>query len=130
MDDEAKTSHIRHITQAERVIDLFTGVNFDGRQFRSGAAALAHAIQLVGGPYKRAAIYKWLWPVERSGRGGIIPTQAVPWVERAARAAGVFLSPGIMDPRGQTIKIRRASPGTANPDHAETSENSEQSDGT
>lgn len=97
---------VRYETQAERVLELFRGLNFEGRRFRTGFAALAYAIRLVGGSYTRGAIYKWTWSGERGGTDGIIPARALPWVEKAARVCGVLIPPGIMDPRGQYIKVR------------------------
>ena len=40
----------------------------------------------------RATIYRWTWPRERGGTGGVIPTKMVDRVIRAARVEGIFLS--------------------------------------
>ena len=40
----------------------------------------------------RATIYRWTWPREKGGTGGVIPTKMVSQIIRAARVEGIFLS--------------------------------------
>lgn len=63
-------------------------------------------ISLFGSPYKMsqyvrvspAQIYKWTWPKEKGGTGGLIPAQAMAEVLRGARLAGILIGPDDLYP--------------------------------
>lgn len=79
-------------TQAERIIKKF-----------GGARRLAEALKAIERPYHHTTIYKWTYPKEVKGTGGIIPTAALPDVVMAARAAGILLSSEDLDPRPNPV---------------------------
>lgn len=64
-----------------------------------GARRLASALKALGIPRDPATIYKWTYPREKGGTGGLIPTAAWPDVLKAARMEGILISPEDMDPR-------------------------------
>lgn len=49
--------------------------------------------------YDYSAIYRWMYPVEVGGTGGEIPTAALKAVLRAARFAGILLTPKDIYPK-------------------------------
>lgn len=71
------------ISQAQRIIDKFGGVT-----------TLARAIGRAP-----STVNRWLYPRERGGTGGRIPTESVELVARAARQEGLYLSAEDLDPR-------------------------------
>lgn len=70
-------------SQARRLFDKF-----------GGARQLAQALQNAGPEYARntTSVYRWDHPRTLRGSGGLIPTQAWPAIEKAARYAGVILT--------------------------------------
>ena len=64
------------LPQAGRIIEKF-----------GGHKRLAAILEI-----HRATVYRWTWPRERGGTGGVIPTKMVDRVIRAARVEGIFLS--------------------------------------
>jgi hypothetical protein len=76
------------LTQAERVLFKF-----------GGARSLAAILKSIGRPISPSAIYKWTYPANRDGTGGLIPTRALSDVMAAARAEGIYLSSEDLDPR-------------------------------
>lgn len=67
--------------QAKRVIDRF-----------GGPRRLARILKAIGRPKDPACIYRWTYPKERGGTGGIIPTSAWNDVLFAARVEGILLT--------------------------------------
>lgn len=56
--------------------------------------------------YHPTSIYRWMYPANKGGTGGEIPTRAIKLIMKAARYAGVMISiddlyPNIVDPRVQ-----------------------------
>lgn len=76
------------LSQAERVVKKFGGV-----------PALIRALKQVGKSRSKATIYKWLYPKEKKGRNGLIPTSAWPDLLLAARLEGIHFSDVDFDPR-------------------------------
>lgn len=74
-------------SQAEAIIRRF-----------GGPMALASALAKAGTPRTPSAIYRWTYPKERGGSGGLVPTGAVMDVKRAATYAGITLRPEDWDP--------------------------------
>lgn len=74
-------NYTEETTQAERVINKF-----------GGAKRLLAALKAVGFPKNPATVYRWLYPREKGGTGGIIPTKAWPDILTAARIEGIFLT--------------------------------------
>lgn len=68
--------------QAQRIIDRFGGV-----------PALATAIEKDA-----SAIYKWNYPRDSGGTGGLVPSSAIPLVMTAADILGVKFKTGDWDP--------------------------------
>lgn len=63
-------------TQAERIISKFGGPR--------RLAELMHR--------NPSTIYRWLYPIENGGTGGLIPAQSLRLVLRVAREQGIFIS--------------------------------------
>lgn len=77
-------------TQAERIIRKFGGVGY-----------LYKALQAVGEYRSRTTIQRWKFPKGfHRGSGGIIPTQSLHAVSKAARYEGIILTAEDFDPRG------------------------------
>ncbi len=91
----------RSYSQAERIINKFGGV-----------PNLVKALETAGRPRHRQNIYRWTWPRERGGTGGVIPTSALEDVAEAARIEGVLLTPDDFDPRVK-VKLERIYPDDA-----------------
>lgn len=70
-------------TQAERVIAKF------GSAYR-----LARLLNK-----DPAAVYRWTYPKNRGGTGGLVPASAMQHILRVARLEGVLLTPEDLDPR-------------------------------
>lgn len=94
-------------TQAERIIRKFGGVGY-----------LFKALQAVGEYRSRTTIQRWKFPKGfHRGSGGIIPTQSLHAVSKAARYEGIILTAEDFDPRATWIT--EAPPGPYNgPDDA------------
>jgi len=78
-------------SQAERVIAKF-----------GGPYKLSKAVAALGDPSKTlnpASIYRWCYPRNKGGTGGLVPTGSLPIVLEAARFDGIFLSVDDLDPR-------------------------------
>lgn len=80
-------------SQAERIIKKFGGVG-----------PLLKALQKIGKPKTRSTVYRWVYPREKGGTGGVIPTSVWPDIFIAARFEGVFLSPEEVDARSEHIR--------------------------
>ena len=87
------------LTQAERIIKKF-----------GGPGRLASILEQIGRSKHRSSIYKWVYPREKGGTGGLVPTAAWPDVFAAARFEGVLITAEDIDPRPQLIKQKRKSP--------------------
>lgn len=94
--DKSKETFIHHrrceeptgLNQAERVIRKF-----------GGAARLCLILKALGKPRALSTIYRWGYPDEAGGLGGLIPHTALPDVLAAARVEGIVLSSEDLDPR-------------------------------
>lgn len=69
-------------SQAERVLARF-----------GGARPLARSLALVRYPLHYTTIYKWTYPIERGGTGGVIPSKAMTKIKRAAAMEGIVMRP-------------------------------------
>lgn len=76
--------------QAETVINKF-----------GGARELARAIKecFPDDHYNPSSIYRWMYPVSAGGTGGEIPAPAIKKVIKAARIAGILLTPEDLYPQ-------------------------------
>lgn len=83
------------MNQAERLIRRF-----------GGAQRLVSILKAIGHPMRPSAIYKWTYPKEKGGTGGIIPTRAWPLLMLAARYEGVVITQDETDPRTFAPKKR------------------------
>jgi hypothetical protein len=81
-----KSSIIIH-SQAYRIIDKF-----------GGARKLARSLKAIGRPRNPSVIYKWMYPRNKGGTDGLIPTSAWPDLLLAAKAEGILLEPEDKDP--------------------------------
>lgn len=81
------------LSQAERILKKF-----------GGAPRLAGLFKTLGIGRNLHGIYKWTYPSERGGTGGVIPHLALRDVLEAARFDGIYLSPEDLDPRPAEIK--------------------------
>lgn len=79
-------------SQAERIYEKFGGVK-----------NLTAAINALGPEYSRTihAVYKWSYPREKGGSGGVIPSHAIGTVQKAAIMMGIHLTvedlyPGVL----------------------------------
>lgn len=79
-------------TQAHRVFLKFGGVT-----------NLFDALTAIGEPRQLNAIYKWLYPREKGGSDGLVPTSAMPDVLKAARMFGIVLTSEDLDPRALPV---------------------------
>jgi len=78
------------LTQAERVIAKF-----------GGARKLAKALAL-----DPSTVYKWTYPREKQGTGGVVPNNKIPALLAAARAEGILFTPAELWP-GETAGVPR-----------------------
>lgn len=92
------------LNQAERVVQKF-----------GGARQLARILKRVGRPKHPASIFRWTYPREKGGTGGIIPTAAWPDLIHAARIEGVVLTAEDMDVREAQLIPARQRRGWAKP---------------
>lgn len=51
-------------------------------------------------------VYRWNYPKEKGGTGGIIPTASQPFVIEAARLEGVFITTEDWDPRPRALPTK------------------------
>jgi hypothetical protein len=79
------------MTQACRIIKKF-----------GGAEALAEALSNVGLERSKHNVYRWTYPREKGGTGGVIPTPSLPHVLLAARNEGILITREDLDPRPQS----------------------------
>jgi hypothetical protein len=64
-------------------------------------------VEKLGGPARvakmlginRAAVYRWTWPIERGGQGGVIPSARLTQLCLASRLNGYILTAEDLDPR-------------------------------
>ena len=75
-------------TQAFRLLEKF-----------GGARGLVRALARVGEYKNPSSVYRWLYPKEAGGTGGLVPSKMWPAIMRASRIEGVLLTPEDMDPR-------------------------------
>lgn len=73
-EDDAPDRNVR--SQAQRIFDKF-----------GNARKLATAIQR-----QPSSVYRWCYPKNKGGTGGLIPSSALPDVLEAARRLGIFVS--------------------------------------
>lgn len=83
------------LTQAERVLKKF-----------GGARRLSAILLVVGKPRDPSCIYRWTYPKEKGGTGGLIPTSVWPDLILAAKYDGVLLESELTDPRTFAPKKR------------------------
>lgn len=86
------TRSFTYFTQAELIIRRF-----------GGHKRMAEIFALLGMPYNLSTIYRWNYPKEKGGTGGVIPTTAWPEIQKAARLEGVLLKPEDFDPNGRLV---------------------------
>jgi len=77
--------------QAWRVFDRFGGV-----------MKTAKALKALGPQHARdrSTLYRWTYPREKNGTGGLIPASAMPSIMRAARLHGIVIRPDDIYPSG------------------------------
>lgn len=78
----------RKKSQARRIIDKLGGAG-PGAERR-----LAKAIGLAP-----STVYRWDYPFDRGGCGGVVPTRSWPALTSLARREGIFLTDEDLDPR-------------------------------
>lgn len=79
-------------SQAERIIRKF-----------GGPRRLARVLSAAGRHRDPATVYRWTYPKDRGGTGGVIPARSLKEIIHAARVEGVFLTPEDLDPRGGVL---------------------------
>lgn len=96
-------------------VDPLAKENFDTEDFRprtqayriflkfGGVVGLFEALNLIEKPRQLQNMYKWLYPKEKGGSDGIIPSHAMPDILMAARYMGIVLSSEDLDPRAIPI---------------------------
>ena len=55
------------------------------------AYRVAEAMTLAGKKISASAVYRWTYPKEKYGTGGVIPTSSWPYIFKAAQLYGVVL---------------------------------------
>ena len=75
-------------TMAERVIYKFGGARDLWRMIN----------EVAPGTIDASAIYRWTYPREKGGTGGIIPTRNLALILKAARLQGILLDEGDFHP--------------------------------
>jgi hypothetical protein len=78
-------------TQSQRIIRKLGGV-----------AHLLKLLEAIGRPKSKSSIYRWGYPKDKNGCGGLIPTSAWPDILAAARLEGIIFTAEDMDPRSST----------------------------
>ncbi len=76
------------MTQADRVIAKFGSV-----------PNLARALMAIGSPKTVTSIYRWVYPKEKGGTGGLVPPQAWDSIIKAAHYEGIQITQQDFDPR-------------------------------
>ena len=82
-------------TQASRVLLKF-----------GGARRLAAFLRAGGHDVHPITVYKWAYPKERGGTGGVIPSKHLGPVLDAARLEGIILDADDLDPRPRAAAYR------------------------
>lgn len=82
----------RPLSQAERVVARFGGFK-----------VLHDALAAVGQYRSISNLYRWTYPIEIGGTGGLIPGRAMPDVLRAAKWEGILLTPEDLEPRSLAV---------------------------
>lgn len=93
----------KHETQASRIIERF------GNPYK-----LSKALEAVGHPKNPTSIYRWMYPKEKGGCGGVVPTAVWPFILKAARLEGILLDDQEMSPR-ESIATRKTLVATKDP---------------
>lgn len=75
-------------TQVDRIVSKF-----------GGWKALWKALVTAGFERDLTALYRWSYPKEKGGAGGVVPTHSMHQVLEAARLEGVHLTTEDLDPR-------------------------------
>lgn len=70
------------MSQAERIISKF-----------NGARNLARALKEVGINRAPSSIYRWAYPTEKGGLGGVVPPKLWPAIIKAGRLYGILITP-------------------------------------
>lgn len=81
------------LSQAERIFRRF-----------GGPSELVRLLEEVGDRRNKSSVYRWAHARKDGGTSGRIPTLAWPSIIKAARYAGIVLTPEDMDPRFFTPK--------------------------
>lgn len=76
------------VSQAEHVVKRFGGVR-----------TFLEALSSVGKTMNRSTIYRWRLSKEKKGTGGVVPSAVWPYIFKAAKIYGVYLSSEDADPR-------------------------------
>lgn len=86
----AKRKYEFHVqnAQAERIITKFGGPH-----------RMAKILAAVGKPRRYETILRWLYPRDRNGTDGMVPSGAWPDIFYAARMEGIVITPEDLDPR-------------------------------
>lgn len=87
-------------SHAQRLIEKFGGI-------KELSKALNDAANLEGLTKRRwstNAIYRWVYPVEKGGLGGVVPHQALRLLGKAARLHGIYLTEKDFDHRPRLPK--------------------------
>jgi hypothetical protein len=95
-DETIKEENTRLHSQAERIIKKF-----------KNARVLSRILTEIGRPRDKSTIYKWLYPRNRQGTGGLVPTKAWDDVLAAARYEGIIITSEDMDPRPLPFPVTR-----------------------
>lgn len=82
------------VTQADRLIDKF-----------GGARALTRALQEAGFDINPTSVYRWTYPRDKGGTGGVIPHHSLQQIIVAARNDGIFLTTEDLDPRPSKKRV-------------------------
>lgn len=83
-------------SQADRILYKF-----------GGPRHLRDVLKAIGRPRNLSSIYRWTYPKEDGGTGGLIPTSAWPDLHVAAHFDGVIITSEDMDPRELKLKLHR-----------------------
>lgn len=75
-------------TQVDRIVSKF-----------GGWKALWNALKTAGFDRDLTALYRWSYPKEKGGAGGVVPTHSMHQILEAARSEGVHLTTEDLDPR-------------------------------
>jgi hypothetical protein len=100
-------------TQADRVLAKFGGPRRLSKLLKALAERNPTDPQIQ--TLVPSSIYRWRYPVEKGGTGGIVPTRAIPLLIQAARMDGIFLDeedlyPGVIERRDWELDDRLDAP--------------------